>query len=132
MICGLKALSCAKPTWCSHALVSNTTPVTDLTPRAVLNDCILARRLSFSSPPTARLDSLENGGQLPLVALAAFSTFTAILAIFTLLALLALLALITLSETWLAPALALTLTFQIVFAIALAIALRGNDRRPSS
>ena len=104
----------------------------DLTPSTVLRNCLLARRLSLSSPPTARLDSLENGGQLPLVALAAFSTFTTILAFFTLLALLALLALITLSETWLAPALAFTLTFQIVFAIALAIALRGNDRRPSS
>ena len=101
----------------------------DLTPSTVLRNCLLDRRLSLSSPPTARLDSLENGGQLPLVALAAFSTFTTILAFFTLLALLAL---ITLSETWLAPALAFTLTFQIVFAIALAIALRGNDRRPSS
>ena len=101
----------------------------DLTPSTVLRNCLLARRLSLSSPPTARLDSLENGGQLPLVALAAFSTFTTILAFFTLLALLAL---ITLSETWLAPALAFTLTFQIVFAVALAIALRGNDRRPSS
>ena len=100
----------------------------DLTPSTVLRNCLLARRLSLSSPPTARLDSLENGNQLPLVALAAFSTFTTILAFFTLLALLAL---ITLSETWLAPALAFTFTFQIVFAIALAIALRGNDRRPS-
>ena len=101
----------------------------DLTPSTVLRNCLLARRLSLSSPPTARLDSLENGGQLPLVALAAFSTFTTSLAFFTLLALLAL---ITLSETWLAPALAFAFTFQIAFAIALAIALRGNDRRPSS
>ena len=129
MICRPKVCSYAKPTWRSHALVSNTTPMADLTPSTVLRTCILARRLSLSSPPTARLDSLENGSQLPLVALATFFTF---LAFFTLLALLALLALITLSETWLAPALAFAFTFQIVFAIALAIALRGNDRRPSS
>ena len=96
--------------------------MTDLTPRAVLRNCTLARRLPLASPPAARLGSLENGSQLPLVALATFSTVLAFLTIS------ALATLLTFSPSGLAPALALTFAFRVAFAIA----RWGDDRLPNS
>ena len=135
MICGCQAFRCAIPTRCPHALVSNITIVTELTPSTVLRNCTRYRRLPLASPPAARRGSLEDGGQLPLLTFVTFLAFSALItlsALSDLITLLALAALITRSQTWLAPALAFTFTLQVVFAIALAIALRGDDRGTSS
>ena len=75
--------------------------------------------MPLASPPTARLGSLENGSQLPLVALATLASFATILAFFTLATLAAL---ITLSQSWLAPTLAFALAFALAFTFALYIA----------
>ena len=92
----------------------------------MLRHCTRYRRLPLASPPAARRGSLEDGGQLPLL------TFVTFLAFSALITLSALAALITLSQTRLAPALAFTFALQVVFALALAIALRGDDRGTNS
>ena len=84
--------------------------------------------MPFSSPPDTRLGSLEDGSQLPLATFVTLLTFGTFLAFAALITLLALAALITLSQTWLAPALAFALAFRIAFAIP----CRGGDRFPNS
>ncbi len=131
VVSGHEAFGCAEPTWCPHTLGSNSTKVTDLTPRAVLSNCALAERLPLPSPTTARLGSLEDGigsledgSQLSLVTFVTFPTFSTVLAFS---ALSALATIVTFSLSGLAPALAVA----VAIRVALAIALRGDDRFPS-